>query len=378
MKKVKFALIGCGRVSNWHANAIKNIDNAELVAVCDLVEERAFSMAKEHNAKYYTNYHRMLQEEDIDVVNVITPSGMHAEHALDIITNYRKHVVVEKPMALRVEDCEKLMDAAKENNVGLYIVMQNRFNKAVLKTKEAIDNNMFGRFVLGTVRLRWSRPQRYYDRDPWRGTWAFDGGVFTNQAIHHIDLLRWLMGDVEGVSGIASTRLVDVEVEDTAAVWLRFKNGAMGIIEATTAARPNDLEASISILGENGTVIIEGTAVNKITTWTFNEIDMREFSEEPPNVYGFGHLPLLEGVAKSIIKGPSFPIDEGGAINTIKLLSAIYSSVEQQGKYVRLKDNPISSKLGIIKHEDKKIKDLYTTPRLQVAAVKHNKEPCCD
>jgi len=369
MKKVRFALIGCGRVSNWHANAIKNIDGAELAAVCDLVEEKASAMAKEHGVKHYTSYRRMLETENVDVVNIITPSGMHAEHSLDIMNNYRKHVVVEKPMALRVEDCEKMVNTAKDNGIGLYIMMQNRFNKAVLKIKEAIDNDLFGRFVLGTVRLRWCRPQRYYNRDPWRGKWAFDGGALTNQAIHHIDLLRWLVGEVDEVSAIASTRLVDVEVEDTAAAWMRFRNRAMGVIEATTAARPDDLEASISILGENGTVIIEGTSVNRITKWTFNEIDMKEFSEEPPNVYGFGHRPLLEEVVRSVKNGPPFPADKGDAIKTIELLGAIYSSIEQQGRCVKLKDRPRSSRLGVMKPSDKKIRDMYTTPMTQEKTV---------
>jgi len=362
MKKVRFALIGCGRVSNWHASAIKNMEDSELVAVCDLVEEKALAMAKEHGVRHYTDYRKMLETEEVDVVNIITPSGMHAEHSLDIMTNYKKHVVVEKPMALRVEDCERMMKTARENGVGLYVVMQNRFNKAVVKIKEAIDKGLFGRFVLGTVRLRWCRPQRYYNRDPWRGKWAFDGGALTNQAIHHIDLLRWLVGEVEEVSAIASTRLVDVEVEDTAAVWLRFENGAMGMIEATTAARPDDLEASISILGENGTVIIEGTSVNRIVKWTFGEIDMKEFSEAPPNVYGFGHRPLLEEVARSVREGPPFPVDKANAIKTIELLSAIYNSIEHRGRSVRLKDQPRSSKLGVMKPADKKIKDMYTTP----------------
>lgn len=365
MKNIRFALIGCGRVSNWHANALKGIQGAELVAVCDLVEEKARNMAAEHGVRYYTSYRRMLETEEVDVVNIITPSGMHAEHSLDIMTNYRKHVVVEKPMALRVEDCEMMIKTARENGVGLYVVMQNRFNKAVVKIKEAIDKGLFGRFVLGTVRLRWCRPQRYYNRDPWRGKWAFDGGALTNQAIHHIDLLRWLIGEVEEVSAVASTRLVDVEVEDTAAAWMRFENGAMGIIEATTAARPDDLEASISILGENGTVIIEGTSVNRITKWTFDDIDMKEFSEEPPNVYGFGHRPLLEEVVRSVRKGQPFPADETDAIKTIELLNAIYNSAEHRGGSVRLKDRPRSSKLGVMNPADRKIRDMYTTPLMQ-------------
>jgi predicted dehydrogenase len=362
MKKLKFALIGCGRVSHCHADALKKIDGAELIAVCDLVEEKAVSLAKKYNIKSYTNYHLMLQKEDINVVNIITPSGMHAEHSLDIMNRYKKHIVVEKPMALRPEDGEKMIKTAREKGVSLHVVMQNRFNKSVLKIKEAIDNNLFGKFVLGTVRLRWCRPQRYYDRDPWRGKWAFDGGALTNQAIHHIDLLRWMLGDVEIVSAVATARLVNVEVEDTALVWLRFKNGALGAIEATTAARPDDFEASISILGENGTVIAEGASVNRISLWTFGDIDLKEFSEEPPTVYGFGHLPFLEGVVRSIKYGEPSPVDGEEGLKTICLLSAIYSSVEQK-KYLNMSDNPRSNRLGVLKPGDEKIRALYITPK---------------
>lgn len=362
-EKMKFAIIGCGRIANWHADAIKNMDEAELVSVCDIVEEKAKAFGETHKVKHYVNYNRMLCAENIDVVNIITPSGMHAEHAIDIMDNYKKHIVVEKPMALKIKDCEDMMNAADRNKVSLHVVFQNRFNKAVSKIREAVDNGKFGRFVLGTVRLRWCRPQRYYDRDAWRGKWAFDGGALTNQAIHHIDLLRWLFGDVDMVSAKGGTRLADIEVEDTAVAWLHFKNGALGAIEATTAARPDDFEASISILGENGTVIVEGASVNKITTWTFDDIDKEKFSETPPTVYGFGHLPLLKGVVKSIRNGTPSPIGGDEGLKTIKLLNAIYSSIEM-GVSVRLSDNPVSSKLGVITKKDEKIRSLYVTPKL--------------
>jgi len=361
MKEVKFALIGCGRIAQWHADAIRQIKDARLVAVCDLVEEKAETIAKKHGVKHYTNYHDMLYKEDINVVNIITPSGMHAEHAIDIMNTYKKHVVVEKPMALRVEDCQAMIETAKKNKVSIHAIFQNRFNKAVLKVKEAMQDGLFGKIVLGTVRIRWCRTQKYYERDPWRGKWSFDGGVLTSQAVHHIDLLRWLLGEPEVVSGIASTRLNDIEVEDTACAWIRFKNGALAAIEATTAARPDDLEASLSILGEQGTVIVEGVSVNKITTWTLGKINMKEFSEAPPTIYGFGHIPFLEGVVKSIRNKNPYPISGEEGEKTIRLLHAIYSSIEQ-GKHVYLDDEPRSLRLGILKQKDKKIRDLYITP----------------
>ncbi|MBL4888496.1 MAG: Gfo/Idh/MocA family oxidoreductase, partial [Candidatus Lindowbacteria bacterium] len=346
---------------NQHVNAIKEIPDAELVAVCDLNEERANEFAEKTGAKPYTNYHEMLTAEDIDVVNIMTPSGMHPEHAIDVMKRYKKHIVCEKPMALRVEDGEEMIRVAKENGVELFVVMQNRFNKAVQKIREGVDSGLFGKQVLGTVRLRWCRPQAYYDRDPWRGTWAFDGGAMTNQAVHHIDLLQWLMGEVDEVCGAAMTRLVDVEVEDTATVWLRFKNGALDAIEAMTSARPDDFEASISLMGENGTVIAEGASVNQITTWTFDDIDVSEFSEAPPNVYGFGHLPLLKNVIASLKgKGNSAVHGEEG-MRCVKLLHAIYASIEQQ-KALKLEDNPYSAKLGVKTEDSEEIRKLYLTP----------------
>lgn len=358
MKKVRFAIIGCGRIAGRHIESINGVADAELVAVCDLVEERAKKYADENNICYYTNYHEMLCKNDIDIVNIMTPSGMHAEHAIEIMKKYKKHIVVEKPMALRISDGEEMVRVANRLNLKLFTVLQNRYNKAVKKIREAIEQNLFGQLVLGTVRLRWDRKQAYYDRDKWRGTWLLDGGVLTNQAIHHIDLLQWMFGDVESVSAISKTMLVNVEVEDTAVCWLKFKNGAMGVIEATSAARPYDLEASLSILGEKGTVIIEGASVNKLVTWTFEEIDVREFFEEPPNVYGYGHNEFLANVTMSILNDTPPAIDGSEGLKCIRLLNAIYASVES-AREVFLKDNPVSSKLGGCYNGAEDIRDLY-------------------
>ncbi|HOT74382.1 MAG TPA: Gfo/Idh/MocA family oxidoreductase, partial [Candidatus Wallbacteria bacterium] len=238
-----------------------------------------------------------------------------------------------------------------------FSVLQNRYNKAVKKIREAIVNGIFGKLVLGTVRLRWSRGQAYYDRDPWRGTWLLDGGALTNQAIHHIDLLQWMFGEVESVFANAQTALVNVEVEDTAVCTLKFKNGALGVIEATTAARPGDLEASLSILGEKGTAIIEGASVNKLVTWTFENMDMSEFYERPPNVYGFGHNEFLEEVTSAIIKNQKPVIDGVEGLKCVRLLNAIYKSIEEK-REVFMGENPVSSKLGVFAG-GKDIRDIY-------------------
>jgi predicted dehydrogenase len=363
MKKIKFAIIGCGRIAYRHIEAIQVKPNAELVALCDLNLERANERNKGVNVRVYRNYNEMLKSEDIDVVNIMTPNGMHAEHGIDVIEKYKKHVVIEKPICLRIEDGEKLIATAKKNNVKIFAVHQNRCNKAIQKIKSGIDDHLFGRLVLGTIRIRWSRGQTYYDRDPWRGTWALDGGALTNQAVHHIDLLRWLMGNVESISATGTTRLVNVEVEDTACAWLKFENGAVGAIEATTATRPlnKDLEASISLLGENGTVIVEGASVNKLTHWTFSDINLEDYSEYPPNVYGFGHDHIINNVIDVLLNNAEPFVTGEDALKTIRLLSAIYRSIELNGTVVKLKDNPVSEKFGVFDKKYEKIINLYRT-----------------
>jgi len=362
-KKIKFSIVGCGRIAYRHIEAILENDKAELVALCDLNLDKATERNKGVDVNIYQNYNEMLRKENIDVVCIMTPSGMHAEHAIDIINKYKKHVVVEKPMALTVADGQKLIDTAKKNDVKLFVVHQNRFNKAIQKIKSAIDSNSFGKIVLGTVRIRWSRGQSYYDRDPWRGTWALDGGALTNQAIHHLDLLQWLVGEVHSVSAIGATQLVDVEVEDTACAWLKFKNGALGAVEVTTATRPlnKDLEASISILGENGVVIVEGASVNKLSTWTFGGIDLLEYSEDPPNVYGFGHNHIINNVVDSLTKGGDPLVKGEDALSSIRLLHALYKSIEIGGKEVCLSDKPISGRFGVIDAKALPIANLYRT-----------------
>lgn len=362
-KKIRFSIIGCGRISYRHIEAIAQNPKAELVSLCDLNLEKAAERNAGVGVKIYQDYNKMLEKEEIDVVCINTPSGMHAEHAMDVIDKYKKHVVIEKPVSLSIQEGLELIETAKKNNVKLFVVHQNRFNKAILKIKSAIDSNLFGKIALGTVRIRWSRGQVYYDRDPWRGTWALDGGALTNQAIHHLDLLQWLVGGVYSVSAIGATQLVKVEVEDTACAWLKFKNGALGIVEVTTAARPlnKDLEASISILGENGVVIVEGASVNKLSTWTFNKIDLSEYSEDPPNVYGFGHNQIINNVV-SVLSGEGEPLVRGeDAMNSIRLLHALYRSIETGGKEVFLDDNPVSARFGVKDDKALPIVNLYRT-----------------
>ena len=259
--------------------------------------------------------------------------------------------MVEKPMALTLEDADEMIQACDKYNIKLFVVKQNRFNVPVKELKKALDQGRFGKLIMGTTRVRWCRPQSYYDQDSWRGTWAYDGGVLTNQASHHIDLLEWIMGDVESVFAKSKKALADIEAEDTAVVMLKFRNGALGMIEATTAIRPKDLEGSISILGETGSVEIGGFAVNEMKTWNFAETKesddevIDKYSENPPNVYGYGHQAYYEHVVDCVNNGTSQLVDGLQGRKSLELITAIYESIET-GQEVFLRFTPKLSRLG--------------------------------
>lgn len=348
-----FALIGCGRISKRHSDLLGNnqIQNARLSAVCDLIPERARAIGEKYKVPYYTDMHRMMQKEkDIHIVCVLTPSGLHAEHVL-ALAPYKKHIVVEKPMALTLNDADAMIKVCDINGIKLFVVKQNRFNVPILKLREAVEMGRFGKLVLGTVRLRWCRHQDYYNMDHWRGTWAYDGGVIANQASHHIDLLEWMMGTPESVFAKSITALVKIETEDTAVATLKFTNGALGIIEATTATRPKDLEGSISILGEKGAVEIGGFAANEIKVWSFIDEDendkniIEKYSVNPPDVYGYGHKAYLQNVVDCIENGKAALVDGLEGRKSLELITAIYESIET-GKEVFLQFKPEQCKLG--------------------------------
>ena len=338
MNPIKFAIIGCGRISKRHCEIIGSnlLPGTILAAVCDIDLSKAKQCGEKFNAPFFNNYDEMLSCVECDFIVILTPSGLHAKHTIDV-SKYGKHIIVEKPMALDISDADKMIEACDRNHIKLFVIKQNRFNLPIIKLKEAIDQNRFGKLVMGTTRVRWRRDQSYYDQDPWRGTWKYDGGVLTNQASHHIDLLLWLMGDVESVYAQARTALVNIETEDTAIVVLNFKSGALGCIEATTATRPEDLEGSISILGETGSVVVGGLAVNKIETWKFEiktegDNDINNFSTNPPNVYGFGHLSYYKSVINNIQNNGRHLIDGLEGRKSLELINAIYESIETDSK----------------------------------------------
>jgi len=349
---LNIALVGCGRIAKRHSELLgaNCIQDAKLIAVCDQNIDKAKKIATTYNVPYYDDMDIMMNKENVDVVVVLTESGNHANHVVNL-AKYGKHIIVEKPMALTLEDADTMIKACDRAGVKLFVVKQNRFNVPVVKLREALEAGRFGKLVLGTVRVRWCRMQDYYEQASWRGTWAMDGGVLTNQASHHVDMLEWMLGDVESVFAKSTTALVDIEAEDTAVVVLKFRNGALGIIEATTATRPKDLEGSISILGEKGSVEIAGFAVNQMKTWMFTEPEeddtevMERYSVNPPNVYGFGHHAYYEHVVDCIKHDKQHLVDGLEGRRSIELINAIYESVET-GKEVRMRFMPKYCRLG--------------------------------
>lgn len=347
-----FLLVGCGRIAKRHAELLGTgqIAGARLAGVCDSDAERARAFGEQYGVPWFADMNEMFGAVEADVASILTPSGMHAGHAIAAAAA-GLHVVVEKPMALRLEDADAMIRACDEARVKLFVVKQNRFNVPVVKAREALDQGRFGRLVLGTVRVRWCRDQAYYDQDPWRGTWAQDGGVLANQASHHIDLLEWFMGPVRAVHARATTALVEIEAEDTAVATLEFANGALGVIEATNATRPKDLEGSLSVLGAHGSVVIGGFAVNRMLHWQFAEPRpedaevLERFSVNPPNVYGYGHQAYYEHVVHCLSTNSAALVDGLEGRRSLELITALYESIET-GEQVPLRLHARHSRLG--------------------------------
>ncbi|MBC8590176.1 Gfo/Idh/MocA family protein [Wansuia hejianensis] len=303
MTKVKFGIIGCGRISARHVDAlISHKDEAELVAVYDIIEAPAIDKKSQYESaidgadvKVYTDYEAFLNDNNIDVVTIATISGYHAQQAIDCL-NHNKHVLIEKPMALSLEDVDKIIALGKEKNKKVCVCHQNRFIPAVQKLKQAIDEGRFGKLVHGTARTLWARDDNYYKQASWRGTKELDGGTLMNQCIHNIDLLQWMMGgEVERLSSETDTFIRDIETEDFGAMLMRFANGAVGIVEGSVCVYPKNLEESLGIFGEKGTVVLSG---NKIKTWQFadeKDYDTLDFDET-----NLGHAPLYKDLIDAI------------------------------------------------------------------------------
>jgi UDP-N-acetyl-2-amino-2-deoxyglucuronate dehydrogenase len=331
-KNVKVGIIGCGRISGHHCRSVMETEGADLVAVCDLIMDKANAYRDQYGAKAYDNYHRMLSENpEIDTVAIITPSGMHHEHALDVMSRYRKNIIVEKPTFMKPSQVEEVYAKADQLGVRVFAVFQNRHNLAVQRVMRGLENGELGKVRSAAVRVRWCRPQRYYDLAPWRGTFAMDGGCLTNQGIHHIDLLRQLGGEVSRVCSVHRTLGADIEVEDTAAAAIEFASGAVGSLEVTTAARPIDYEASLSLVCEKGLAQIGGIAVNELQVYTPDPdacpVNSEDFSG---NVYGHGHVKIYREIVAAINGEKPFGVTSDDALASISLLNAFYLADEKQ------------------------------------------------
>ncbi len=341
---MKYALIGCGRISPNHIEAAKN-NQLEFVAMCDVMpevmKEKSDKFSLQH-VKQYTDYKEMLEKEKPELVAIATESGKHAPIALDCI-EAGCNIIIEKPIALSIEDADAIIKAGREKGVVVCTNHQNRFNKSIQKIRDALERGRFGKMFYGTAHIRWCRDYEYYSRADWRGTWEQDGGALMNQCIHNIDLLRWMMGDeIDTVVGMTDKLNHEyIEAEDLGIALVKFKNGSYGIIEGTTDVYPKNLEETLYLFGQKGTVKAGGASVNKIEEWRFSDLlddpeaVKAEFGENPPNVYGFGHTPLYADVIDAIKnhRDPYVTAEDGK--RALELVLAIYKSAAE-GKPVKL------------------------------------------
>jgi UDP-N-acetyl-2-amino-2-deoxyglucuronate dehydrogenase len=328
----RIGLVGCGRISKNHFDALRKVDGLALAAVCDTDAERAARAGEEQGVPWYGSLDEMLRAGDFDVVTICTPSGLHSAHGITA-AQAGKHVVTEKPMSLSLRQADDLVRACDEAGVQLFVVKQNRLNPPIQLLKRAVDKGRFGRIFMANVTVRWQRPQDYYDAEPWRGTWEFDGGAIMNQASHYVDLMQWLVGPVESVMGKTATQARRIEAEDSGIGILKFRSGALGVIEVNVLTYPRNFEGSITIIGERGTVKIGGTAVNRVEHWAFAEYDdddklVEAANTNPPNVYGFGHEGYYRNVL-AVLRGEAKPETDGRAgRKSLELILGIYESTK--------------------------------------------------
>ena len=329
-RKIRMAVLGCGRISKNHFGSIeKHQDNIELVSICD-VQQKVLS---EHEATYkvkgYLDLSDMLENEELDLVAICTPSGIHADQT-ELCAKHGVNVMTEKPMATRWSDGVRMVKACDDAGVRLFVVKQNRRNPTLQLLKRAVNENRFGKIHMVHLNVFWTRPQEYYDQAPWRGTWEFDGGAFMNQASHYVDLLEWLIGPIEKVQAMMST-MRDIEVEDTGVLNVKWRNGALGSMSVTMLTYPKNLEGSITILGEKGTVRVGGVAVNDIQHWEFDkpkdyDDEVKEANYQTTSVYGFGH-PLYYNNVIEVLRGKSEPETDGReGLKSLEILIAAYLS----------------------------------------------------
>ena len=329
---VRVAVVGCGRISKNHFEAIGRVEGLTLVSVADTDVARAQEVGGAHGVAAFGSLDAMLSAVPSDLVVICTPSGLHPAHGI-AAARAGRHVLTEKPMAISLEAADQLVHACDAAGVHLFVVKQNRLNPPIQLLRRAVDKGRFGRIFMANVTVRWTRPQEYYDAEPWRGTWEFDGGAIMNQASHYVDLMQWLIGPVESVMAKTATQARRIEAEDSGVAVLKFRSGALGVIEVNVLTYPRNLEGSITILGEKGSVKIGGTAVNRVEHWTFADYDdddklVESANTNPPTVYGFGHEGYYRNVL-AVLRGEARAETDGRAgRKSLELILGIYESAK--------------------------------------------------
>jgi UDP-N-acetyl-2-amino-2-deoxyglucuronate dehydrogenase len=330
-RRIRFALVGCGRIAQNHMAALAQHGNrAELVDVCDIDPSALKAAGEKTGARQWSSLREMLQQTSADAVVLTTPSGLHPQQAIEV-AGAGLNVVSEKPMATRWRDALRMVESCDEAGVRLFVVKQNRRNATLQLLKRAVAQKRFGRIHMVNINVFWTRPQDYYSAAKWRGTWEYDGGAFMNQASHYVDLVNWLIGPVESLHAYTATQARDIEAEDSGVVSIRWRSGALGSMNVTMLTYPENLEGSITILGDRGTVRVAGKAVNKIEHWTFDEpheddARVADASYETTSVYGFGH-PLYYDNVISVLRGEAEPETDGReGLKSLEVLTAIYRS----------------------------------------------------
>jgi UDP-N-acetyl-2-amino-2-deoxyglucuronate dehydrogenase len=329
---IRVALVGCGRISRNHLEAIGRTEGLTLVAVADTDRARADAVGAEQGVPAFASLEEMLEVVPSDLVAVCTPSGLHPQHGI-VAARHGRHVLTEKPMAISLEAADQLVQTCDAAGVHLFVVKQNRLNPPIQLLKRAVDKGRFGRLYMANVTVRWTRPQEYYDAEPWRGTWEFDGGAIMNQASHYVDLMQWLVGPVESVMAKTATQARRIEAEDSGVAVMRFRSGALGVLEVNVLTYPRNLEGSITLLGEKGSVKIGGTAVNRVEHWAFADYDdddklVDATTTNPPTVYGFGHEGYYRNVL-AVLRGEAKAETDGRAgRKSLELILGIYESAK--------------------------------------------------
>jgi UDP-N-acetyl-2-amino-2-deoxyglucuronate dehydrogenase len=334
-KKIKVALVGCGRISQKHFAALKeHNDSLELIAICDNNPEVLDKHKELLNVDGYYSIDKMLKSHKIDLLILCTPSGLHSDQTV-LAASYGVHVMTEKPMATRWQDGLRMVKACDEAGVRLFVVKQNRKNTTLQILKKALKEKRFGRIHMVHINVFWTRPQEYYDSAKWRGTWELDGGAFMNQASHYIDLIDWLIGPVDSVQAMTATSGRDIEVEDTGVMNICWRSGALGSMSVTMLTYPENYEGSITIIGEKGTVRVGGVAVNEIEKWEFSDkkdydAHIQDASYHTTSVYGFGH-PLYYKNVIDVMQGKADPETDGReGLKSLEVLIAAYLSARDR------------------------------------------------